>query len=221
MIREAKNCKSCELHRERINVVIHRGNKFAKWCFIAEAPGEEEDEKGRVLVGPSGKLFDKYLQDARIPKNDWVASNTIHCVGPKTQVKLGDGNLTWTVNKEYEYLLDRGNLDTVREGDQQPMDVSIDSVYEHITTGTSETITPYDALNGIGGASEWVSSSSDACEPYAVDVEIEHSVSCGTTQDETTLLPDFRYETFESDLDAASLSMTGRCNASRLCHGRI
>ena len=131
----------------------------------------------------------------------------------QVEVKLGDGNLTWTVNKEYEYLLDRGNLDTVREGDQQPMDVVLDSVYEQITTGTSETITPYDAMNGVGSASEWVSSSSDACEPYAVDIEVVHSQSCGTAQDETTLLPDFRYESLESDLSAATLSFTGRCNA--------
>lgn len=129
------------------------------------------------------------------------------------EVKVGDGNLTWTVNKEYEYLLDRGNLDTVREGDQQPMDVTLDSVYEQITTGTSETITPYDAMNGVGGASEWVSSSSDACEPYAVDIEVFHNQPCGTAQDETTLLPDFRYDTLEVDIDAATISFTGRCNA--------
>ena len=29
-----------------------------------------------------------------------------------------DGNVTYTEHKEYEYLLDRGDLDTVREGDE-------------------------------------------------------------------------------------------------------
>ena len=33
-------------------------------------------------------------------------------------VKVGDGNLTYTENSEYEYELDRGQLDTVREGNQ-------------------------------------------------------------------------------------------------------
>jgi hypothetical protein len=129
------------------------------------------------------------------------------------EVKLGDGNLTWTVNKEYEYLLDRGNLDTVREGDQQPLDVTLDSVYEQITTGTAETISPYDAMNGTGGASEWVSASTDLCEPYAVDLEVVHAQPCGTAEDETTDLPDFRYDTLEVDIDAATISFTGRCNA--------
>jgi len=130
----------------------------------------------------------------------------------QVEVKLGDGNLTWSVNKEYEYLLDRGNLDTVREGDQQPMDVTLDSVYENITTGTSETISPYDAMNGVGEASEWVSASSDPCEPYAVDLEVSHVQTCGTAQDETTLIEDFRYDTLEVDLSAATLSFTGRSN---------
>ncbi len=134
-------------------------------------------------------------------------------IAQQVEVKLGDGNLTWTVNREMEYELDRGNLDTVREGDQVPLDVVLDAVYEFITTGTSETITPYDALNGIGGASEWVSSSTDACEPYAVDLEVEHAPPCGGAEPETTILPDYRYDTLEVDLDAATVSSTGRCNA--------
>lgn len=128
------------------------------------------------------------------------------------EVTLGDGNLTWTVNREMNYELDRGNLDTVREGDQIPLDVVLDSVYEFITTGTGETVSPYDAMNQVGGAAEWVSSSSDACEPYAVDIEVEHTASCGSAQTETTLLPDFRYDTLDVDLDAATISFTGRCN---------
>jgi len=135
-------------------------------------------------------------------------------IAQQIEVKVGDGNLTWTINKEYEYLLDRGNLDTVREGDQQPLDVTLDSVYEQITTGTSETISPYDAMNGVGGASEWVSASTDACEPYAVDLEIDHAQPCGTAQDELTVLPDFRYDTLEVDIDAATISFTGRCNVT-------
>ena len=134
-------------------------------------------------------------------------------VSQQVSIKIGEGNLTYTINKEYEYVLDRGDIDTVREGDQQPMDVSVDAVYEQITTGTSETITPYDALNGVGDASEWVSSATDACEPYAVDLEVVHARSCGSTQDETTVLPDFRYESLEVDLDGGTFAISGRCNA--------
>lgn len=129
-------------------------------------------------------------------------------------VKIGDGNLTYTENKEYEYQLDRGDLDTVREGNEVPMDVTIDFVYEFVTTGTGEKITPVDALKGTGGAAEWVSSSSDPCEPYAVDIEVEHVPPCGGAQEEVTLFPDFRRDSLEFDLSEATISVTGRCNAA-------
>jgi len=130
----------------------------------------------------------------------------------QVEIKLGDGDLSWTKNREFEYLLDRGDLDTVREGDQQPLDINLDAVYEHITTGTSEVITPYDALNQVGSAAAWVSSAADACEPYAVDVEVEHASACGGAQNETTLLADFRYESFDVSLRDAAIVISGRCN---------
>jgi hypothetical protein len=123
--------------------------------------------------------------------------------------------VTYTENKEYEYELDRGILDTVREGDEQPLDATIDFVYEFVTTGTGEAITPVDALKGVGGAVEFVSSSSDLCEPYAVDIEIEHDPgACSGAGNEVTTFPDFRHDTLEFDLDEATISVTGRSNAT-------
>lgn len=133
----------------------------------------------------------------------------------ETIVKIGDGNLTYTENIEYEYELDRGELDTVKKGDDQPMDVTIDFVYEFVTTGTGEAITPVDALKGKGGAIEFTSSSADLCEPYAIDIEVDNNPgSClGLVEKELTLFPDFRYDSLEFDLDEATISCTGRCNA--------
>lgn len=129
-------------------------------------------------------------------------------------IKVGEGNLTYTEAKEYEYLLDRGDLDTVREGDEQPLEVELEFVYEFVTTGTNEDITPIDALKQQGSASEWVSSSADLCEPFAVDIEIDHQPPCGTAQDEVTTLPDFRYESLEFNLSDATISVSGKCNVS-------
>jgi len=131
------------------------------------------------------------------------------------EIKIGDGNVTYTEANEYEYDLDRGVLDSVRAGDQVPMDVSLDFVYEYITTGTSETTSPMDALKQIGDASEWRSSSTDPCEPYAVDVEVIHTPICTTQEIETTVFPDFRSESREPDLGEASVSVSGRCNATQ------
>lgn len=143
--------------------------------------------------------------------------DTITFLPIEVEIKIGDGNLTYTENIEYEYELDRGELDTVRKGDAQPMDVTIDFVYEFVSTGTGEAITPVDALKGIRGAAEFTSASDDPCEPYAVDIEVEHDPGECTrtagTELEVTLFPDFRYDTLEFDLDEATISATGRCNA--------
>jgi len=135
----------------------------------------------------------------------------------EVEVKIGDGNLTYTENIEYEYELDRGLLDTVKKGDDQPMDVTIDFVYEFVSTGTGEAITPVDALKGIRGAAEFTSSSADPCEPYSIDLEVEHSPSAcaGAVEKEITVFPDFRHDSLEFDLDEATISTTGRCNAEQ------
>jgi hypothetical protein len=129
-------------------------------------------------------------------------------------ITIGEGNLTYTEAKEYEYILDRGVLDTVREGDDQPVEVSLEFAYEYVTTGTNEAITPVDAIKKINGAVEWVSSSADLCEPYAVDLEIERVLNCGTAEDEITLLSDFRFESLEYSLQDATISVSGKCNVT-------
>lgn len=131
------------------------------------------------------------------------------------EVTIGDGNLTYSEKRELQYELDRGELDSVRQGDDQPMEITLDMVYEFVTTGTSETITPVDALKRKGSAAEWVSSSSDACEPYSVDLEVQHEPSCSGAgvEDEVTLFPDFRWDSLEFNLKDATISATGRCNA--------
>jgi proline racemase len=129
-------------------------------------------------------------------------------------IKIGEGELKYTESTDYKYDLDRGNLDTVREGDEAPMDVSLAFTYEHITTGTSENVSPMDALKRIGSASEWVSAASDKCEPYAVDVVVTHTVPCGTAEDERTTFPDFRSDKREISFKDALVTISGRCNAT-------
>jgi hypothetical protein len=146
--------------------------------------------------------------------NTPTVSDVMTFISQELEVTIGEGNLTWTEAKEYEYLLDRGDLDTVKEGDEQPLEVSLEFVYEHVLTGTGESVTPVDAVKGSGGAAEWVSSSSDLCEPYAVDMVVRHCVPCGTDEDEEITFPDFRFESLEYDLSEATISVSGRCNVS-------
>ena len=81
-----------------------------------------------------------------------------------------------------------------------------------LTTGTNETIAPMDAIKRRGSASEWVNSATDKCEPYAVDIEVEHVPPCGTSQKETTTFPDFRSESREVSFKDSNVAVTGKCN---------
>lgn len=130
------------------------------------------------------------------------------------EIKIGDGNITYTEHNEYKYDLDRGDLDTVREGNQVPMDVKLEAIFEHITQGTSEPVPPMDAFKGIGGAAEWVSASADQCEPYCIDLIVKHTPPCGTSQLETTTFPDFRSESREINYKDATISVSGKCKAT-------
>ncbi len=133
----------------------------------------------------------------------------------RLEIQVGEGEITWTEAREFLYDLDRDVLDTVRQGADQPMAVDIAFTFEYVTASTGLTPTPVDALNRDGEASEWVSSSADLCEPYAVDVVILHCVPCGTDEDQEILLPDFRYESLDYSVNDAAISVSGQCNATR------
>ena len=163
-----------------------------------------------VNTSPTTNIEFTPIWGANTPAN----ADVITFAPQQIDIKIGEGNLTYTEAKEYEYLLDRGVLDTVKEGDEQPLEVSLEFVYEYVTTGTSEAISPVDALKQKGGANEWVSSSADLCEPFCVDMEIDHEVPCGTNQDELTVLPEFRYDSLEFNLQDATIAVAGRCNAT-------
>ncbi len=153
--------------------------------------------------------FTPAIQAGSVPIDDAA----ITFLPQQIEIKIGDGNITYTENTNYEYETDRGSLDTVKEGEEAPMDVNVDFVYEYITTGSGEAITPMDAIKRQGGASGWFNASADPCEPFCVDIEVEYTPPCGGAEKEITIFPDFRPDTKEVDFGEAAVSVTGRCNA--------
>ena len=146
--------------------------------------------------------------------NSGNAEGAVTFIYQRIEIKIGEGNMTWSETKEYEYLRDRGDLDTVKEGDEQPVELSLEFVYEYIKTQSGKDITPVDALKRIGPAAEWVSTSSDLCEPYCIDILAKHCVPCGTDEDEDVLFVDFRYESLDFDIGEATIAVGGKCNVS-------
>jgi len=132
-------------------------------------------------------------------------------------VKLGNGSLTWDEKRNIEYILDRGNLDDVREGDQVPVQFDLEGSFEKYTGSVgSSTPTPDDALKNLGEASDWVSSDADACKPYAVDLELSIVPSGCTSDDkEVFTFSDFRWEDVKHNTKTGMLSVSGKCNIIR------
>lgn len=144
-----------------------------------------------------------------------VASNDTITVGPhRIEVKIGEGNLTYTEKKARQYLLNRGRLDTVRNADEEPVEVSLDFTWEFIKADSGETPSVEDVLKQSGEASTWTTSAADVCEPYAVDLEIFYDVPCSGVKDEKIVLSDFRYEELQHDLRQGQVSITGKCNVT-------
>lgn len=138
---------------------------------------------------------------------------------PKTvTLTIGSGNVTWSEKRNMEYRLDRGKLNTVKQGDEIPVEVSLQFEWRELMSISGDTTpTPYEVLKQIGAAAGWVSSDTvDPCAPYAVDIEITHNPDCNTAgtdfQQEITLLSDFRWENIDPDVGAAQVSVSGKCN---------
>jgi uracil-DNA glycosylase len=65
------------------NVVISRGNPNAKLLIVGEAPGPEENIKGKPFVGRAGQLLDKILQAANFdPEKDVYIANSVFRMPP-------------------------------------------------------------------------------------------------------------------------------------------
>ena len=134
-------------------------------------------------------------------------------------IKIGEGNLTYTENRTIEYILDRGLIDEVREGDQVPVDVSFEFNWDYITGSPASGGLPTieDALKKVGNASTWISTDAEICAPYAVDIEVLYEPFCGVSagiENERITISDFRWESLDHDLRAATISVSGRANVT-------
>lgn len=143
------------------------------------------------------------------------------------EIKIGEGNLTWTERQEMNYVLDRGKLDIVNKGDEQPVEVSIDAVWEFITAFAGDAPTIIDAIKRKGEAAAWVSVDPDICQPYAVQLEIKQIPLCfgaavsASDPIEITIIDLFRFEQVDFDLRAGTFAISGRANVEEATSSRF
>ena len=82
---EVMGCNNCPLAQTRKNVVFGDGDRFSKAMLIGEAPGAEEDRKGRTFIGPAGQLLDKILQAIQMTRQDVFITNILKCRPPQNR----------------------------------------------------------------------------------------------------------------------------------------
>ena len=83
VLQAIRNMKSDPLADAGTNIVISRGNPEAKLLLIGEAPGPQENIKGKPFVGPAGQLLDKVLQSAEFdPEKDVYITNSVFRMPP-------------------------------------------------------------------------------------------------------------------------------------------
>jgi uracil-DNA glycosylase family 4 len=87
---EIIGCQLCKLSGSRKNAVPGDGQTSAKVIFIGEAPGKNEDEKGKPFVGIAGRILDEALQKVGIEKSQVFITNVVKCRPPGNRVPEDD-----------------------------------------------------------------------------------------------------------------------------------
>src|SRR6266511_510700 len=74
---EAGSCKGCDLYKNATQTVFGEGPKYVTVMLIGEQLGDMEDRQSRTFVGPAGRLLDKALAEARIPRDEVYITNAV------------------------------------------------------------------------------------------------------------------------------------------------
>ncbi len=138
------------------------------------------------------------------------------------RIRIGEGNLTWSEKKPREYKKDRGLLYEVRNADEEPVDVTMAFLYETLTASSGDPPTPEDVLKRRGEASDWISTGTDPCSPYCVNIRLDHRpLGCTTFDMERVVLPFFRHESLDHNPKDGTVNVQGKCNVTEATVTRI
>jgi uracil-DNA glycosylase len=73
----ARECRACELYENAEQVVFGAGPRQAHVVLVGEQPGDVEDQQGKPFVGPAGRMLDRALVDAGLPREDTYVTNAV------------------------------------------------------------------------------------------------------------------------------------------------
>ncbi|HEV3138366.1 MAG TPA: uracil-DNA glycosylase [Pirellulales bacterium] len=86
---EVAACRAChELATTRTQTVFGVGNSRARLCFLGEAPGADEDQRGEPFVGRAGQLLTKIIEACTLSRGDVYILNVLKCRPPGNRTPL-------------------------------------------------------------------------------------------------------------------------------------
>ncbi|NBR07191.1 MAG: uracil-DNA glycosylase [Planctomycetes bacterium] len=86
---EVAACVKCsQLAKTRKNTVFGAGKIEPDICFVGEAPGISEDEKGVPFVGEDGALLDKIIKAIGLSREEVYFLNIISCKPPDKRLPM-------------------------------------------------------------------------------------------------------------------------------------
>jgi uracil-DNA glycosylase family protein len=70
-------CIRCPLYKDATQAVPGEGRRHASLMLVGEQPGDQEDRAGKPFVGPAGRLLDRALAEAEIPRAEVFVTNAV------------------------------------------------------------------------------------------------------------------------------------------------
>jgi DNA polymerase len=75
---QAENaCTRCPLYKNATQAVPGEGRRSAHVMLVGEQPGDKEDLSGKPFVGPAGRVLDRALAEAGIPRAEVFVTNAV------------------------------------------------------------------------------------------------------------------------------------------------
>ena len=104
--RQIQTCTKCKLSFSRQHALPGEGSLSSRVLLIAQSPGKVEDEKNKMFVGPSGKIFNELLEHAGISRETIYLTNLIKCMLPNSRRPSQDEikQCTGYLDKEIEWI---------------------------------------------------------------------------------------------------------------------
>jgi DNA polymerase len=77
-----RGCRKCPLHISRTQAVPGEGKSSVAVMLIGEAPGRDEDQRGRPFVGAAGRMLDQTLEANGLDRHECFITNIVKCRPP-------------------------------------------------------------------------------------------------------------------------------------------